>query len=399
MATLAALLRAEGWVLLPFLALTLWPRLPLMAVFVAVGLLGPVLSMAANLAHYGDPLFQINAPTEIMREDLGGGPMSLGRGIGQLSKLLLGLVGGLTPALALFAGLGALSCLVRRERRAVWLIPAAGLLAVMAFGAVRGTLIPKAIYTESLGLLLVPYLAAFLAGAAMLRTIAVATLFGSMVCLLAIGFLRDLPGMRERSRLIAAIPAVGPAPTFPGRNVLDQILPVIRAQAGRGGAFVVDALAGPGTFYLGLHSGHHPSRIYMAPGQPYIGLDDRLPEARRPLRERIQPLRDSDPPEPDQFLLRYCAGTLLLQPGSRLSEWLGYQPPGRASRPGLDLQLRELARMPWPLPPRRAAARAGRAGDRAGRGRPVRLRRFPVLEGDGRRSPPYCRLGNTRVPP
>ena len=42
--------------LLPFLALVLWPNRRAMALFVAVGLVWPGLAMASNLAVYGDPL-------------------------------------------------------------------------------------------------------------------------------------------------------------------------------------------------------------------------------------------------------------------------------------------------------------------------------------------------------
>ena len=76
----------------------------------------------------------------------------------------------------------------------------------------------------------------------------------------------------------------------------------------------------------------------------------RVPESRRPLRERMQPLRDSEPLELDGFLSAYCSGYLLLQPNSRFADWIGYSEPDRASLHGIGLKLRELARAPWPLP-------------------------------------------------
>jgi hypothetical protein len=356
--TLAAMFRVEGWVLIPFLALVLWPKRALVPVFVAVAAVGPVLSMVANALHYSDPIFRITAPADIMLNDVGAAELSPAQRFGQATKLVLGLVGGMTPVLALFAGLGALFCLVRRDRQAVWLVPLGGLAAIMLASALRGSLIPKPIYTESLGLLLIPYLAAFLTSPQVQRLPAVGSmpalqtiLFGSMLFFLAAGAARDIPELRARSRRLDAVPAIGPVPTFEGKQTLDRILPVIRAHAGRSNeALVVDALGSPATFYLGLHSGHHPDQLYLAPGQPYINLDARLPEHQRPIRERVQPLRDADPPELDGFLRRRCSGLLVLQPGSRLAGWIGFRAPDRASFHGLDLALEELARIPWPLP-------------------------------------------------
>lgn len=351
--TLGALLRVEGWALIPFLALVLWPKWAAALVFVAVAMVGPGLSMLANAAHYGDPLFQINAPTAIMVDDLGGKDRPLGERLATFGQLVVRLIAGLTPLLAILAGLGALSCLVRRERQAVWLLPLVGLVGPLMAAAASGTLLPKPIYTEAIGLLLIPYLAAFLRSPMIGRLPPASrvgihgVLYGSMVVLLWIGLERGTAGAEERSRLVRAIPAISPVPTFAGRPSLEALLPVIRLE-GEGEALIIDALRSPATFYLGLHSLVHPSRIYLAPGQPYIDLEARLPEARRPLRQRVQPLRDSDPPELDEFVLRHCAGVLVLNPGSRFADWVNYRAPGAASIRGVDLALSELARIPWP---------------------------------------------------
>lgn len=355
-ATLTTMLRVEGCLLLPFLALTLWGRWRLAAVFVAVAMIGPLASMVANIAHYGDPLHQINAAAGYELEAMGKEHLPLAQRLLRPMSLAVGMVAGMTPVLALLAGLGALYSLARLQRQAVWLIPLVGLTLLMFAAAVRGSLVIKPIYTETQGLLLIPFLAAFLLSPPVRRLGAPAAaaihavLFGSMAFLLVIGTLRDIPGMRERSRFIAAIPALGPVPTLPDREVLDRLLPAIRAQDGPGEpGLVVDYLGNPHTFYLGLHSLFHPSRIFLAPVALVVDLDARLPPRERPLRERWQPLRDSDLPDLDDFLRLHRTGVLVLQPGSRLAAWMDYR-QGRASVRGVPLMLEEFARIPWPLP-------------------------------------------------
>lgn len=355
-ATLTTMLRVEGWLLLPFLALTLWGRWRLATVFVAVAMIGPLVTMVANTAHYDDPLHQLNAAAGYELEAMAKEDIPLAQRLLRPIGLVVGLIAGMTPVLALLAGLGALFSLVRVQRQAVWLIPLGGLSLLLFAAAIRGSLVLKPIYTETLGLLLIPFLAAFLVSPPVRRLGTPATagihgiLFGSMAFLLVIGTLRDIPGMRERSRLIAAIPALGPVPTLPDREVLDRLLAAIRAQDGPGEpGLVIDYLGNPHSFYLGLHSLFHPSQIFIAPVTLVADLDARLPPRERPLRERWQPLRDSDLPDLDDFLRLHRTGVVVLQPGSRLAAWMDYR-QGRASVRGVPLVLEELARIPWPLP-------------------------------------------------
>src|SRR6185295_18012605 len=94
---------------------------------------------------------------------------------------------------------------------------------ILAASVARGTTGPKQIYTEVLGLLLIPFLASFLLAPELRRLPksatagACAALFGSMLFLLALGTLRDIPGLRERCWLVAAIPALNAAPNFPDK--------------------------------------------------------------------------------------------------------------------------------------------------------------------------------------
>ena len=358
-ATLGSLLRAEGWFMIPLLALTLWPRRMHIAVFLAIASIGPVLMMVANAEQYGDPLFPLNQSAALMMNDVGAAEFTTGDRVGQVMKLAAGLVGGLTPVLALFAGLGALGCLIRRAPQAVWLLPLAGLGLSLFLGTARGSVTPKPIFTGTLGLLLIPFLAAFLTSPDVRRlgtagTVGLVTiLFGSMALSLALGVARDIPGVQERYPLIALMPAVGPVPTFRGAETLDRIVPDVQPERGSdGGALIVDAIGNPASYFLALHSGRSPDRIVLAPGQTFRSPEGEMAEAAPASDDGAASWEPWDPHPPNLrgFLLRQCAGVLVLQPGSRFSDWLGYDRTSRISFRGVELVLDKQASVPWPLP-------------------------------------------------
>lgn len=366
MLAMAGMFRIEGWILIPFFALTLWPHRGRIVAFAAVAALAPLSMMAANTLHYGNPVLPITTVLDFELDLAGRDNLSLLAHAGQVIRFLWQLAGGMTPVLALLAGLGALSCLVRRERQSVWLVPGLAMALILLGSVARGSTAPKVIYTETLGLLLIPFLASFLLAPELRRLPRAATstlaagLIGYMLLMNVIATLRDIPGLRERSRLLAAIPALNPAPTFDGKPIIDRLLPSVRAPDGAPGqGLIVDRLGSPASFYLGLHSLYHPDRIFIAVDAPNAKLDAPVPEERRPLRERMQPLRDSEPLELDAFLRAYCSGLLVLQPGSRFAEWLNYREPDRATLGPLELKLDIKAREPWPLP---ADARLRAAG-------------------------------------
>ncbi|MFL5338144.1 MAG: hypothetical protein ACJ8H8_34490, partial [Geminicoccaceae bacterium] len=67
------------------------------------------------------------------------------------------------------------------------------------------------------------------------------------------------------------------------------------------------------------------------------------------------------------FLLRHCSGVLILQPGSRFSQWLGYSRADRVLFRGVALSLRRQVEVPWPMPTdsrlRGAEVRADQPGE------------------------------------
>lgn len=369
--TLSSLLRVEGWLLLPLLAATLLPRLGRATAFAAVAAVGPLVLMAANAAHYGDPLFPFTTVVEFELGLAGREHFTALQYAGQVARFLVLLIGGMTPLLALACGLGGLACLLRRLGTSVWLIPAVGLTLILLASVARGSTAPKAIYTDTLGLLWLPFLAALLTAPALARlgrrapAVVGGLVLVAMLAQILLGTARDLPGLRASVPLLAALPVPGAAPTFAGRATLDELVPLLQARAMDGGAgLVVDALGTPGSYYLGWQSRFHPDRIFLASGAPNADPLALPPPDRRALRARAQPLRDSEPLGLDRFLRRYCSGFLLLQPGSRFAAALDLQPPDRAALAGATLRLERLATLPWPLPadPRLRAAGAPVAG-------------------------------------
>jgi hypothetical protein len=128
------------------------------------------------------------------------------------------------------------------------------------------------------------------------------------------------------------------------------MVPRLRDRAGEPGAgLVIDVLGVPGSYWLGWRSRFHPDRVFLATGAPNADPLALPPPDRRSLRERAQPLRDSQPLALDRFLRRYCSGFLVLQPGSRFAAALGLQ-AAHAALPGVTLSLEQLAAVPWPLP-------------------------------------------------
>jgi hypothetical protein len=356
--TIASGMRYEGWMLTPFLALVLWPNWRSLLVFMAVAAIWPVISMASNLAVYGHPLWGIHQASQLELYGMGKADFSILQQARQFGIFVARLIAGMTPLLALAAFAGALFVLVRRHAGAVWLIPVAGLSVLLFAAAIRGTLVPKVNYTETMGLLLIPYVGALVASRQVQRLGGFGALafhgllFGSMAALLLIGTLRDLPGMRERSRIVRAIPAISPVPVLPGQATLDELAPAINAAAGRQDqGFILDFLGFFQTGYLGLHSLVHPDRVLMAPLAPNSSIEGGIPELIKPLRYRNSPFYGPMPGLIEEFLPCYPTGVVVLQPGSRFAATLQYEPGGKLHRGEMSLSLEELTRVPWPLPP------------------------------------------------
>jgi hypothetical protein len=331
--TLACGFRFEGWLLIPFLALALWPRFRPASVFAGTAAIWPIISMAANQIVHGSPILRL----QLVENTL----LPLSQRLELAASFVVITIVGVTPLLALLAGCGALLCLVRRAPQSVWLLPLCGATAALLAGIVNGSVRTDAIYSEQIGLLLIPFLAALLS-ASDFRNLApaprVATyvaLFASLVAFLAIGAVQDSRIAHRLPATLAAFPAISPAPTFRSADHLPPFAERMAAELRPGDALFFDPLGKlPVAAYLALHSRLFPDKVYIPSRAPNADYD--------------QPgVAGQSDPRLDAWLRDNCSGLAVLQPGSRFSEWLGFEPPDRAVLHGIELSLTPLLQMPW----------------------------------------------------
>jgi hypothetical protein len=347
--TLAAGLRYEAWMLLPFLALLLWPDRRAMLAFGAVALLWPVAAMAGNLAVYGDPLHGITWASQHELQAMGRAALPLDERLERVGRFGEALVAGLTPALALVVAVGAACCLWQRRRSALWLVPAAGLGLLLSAAVLRGSLVPKVNYTETLALFLIPFAAAVPDLPALRRRGAAfalgAALAAVMAFLLVVGTLREVPGMRARSVVVAEVEAESPVPMFDGQAallpLLETIRPVLAEAPDRG--YVQGFIGFVARGYLALETLVHPDRIFSLPRQADgAGPSEPAAGSDRPLRVREMPLIGNAPPGLEDFLRRHPEGVVVIGEPARAEE--------KARLEGLGVELSELRRVSVPLP-------------------------------------------------
>ena len=223
----------------------------------------------------------------------------------------------------------------------------------MIGGVVRGSILTDTIYSEPIGFFLIPFLAGFLTWTAFrgihpnLQRGLYAVLFGSMMVFLAVGAARVAGLGGPLGRVVAAIPAVSPAPTFRGASDLTPLLERLTAELREGDALLLDPMGpSPAAAYLAVHSRIHPYRTYI-PSSDADADYSAESESRDELWERRQPFGGNYPSELDSWLSKNCSGLAILQPGSRFTEFLGYQPPGHALLAGIEITLTPLADFAW----------------------------------------------------
>ena len=162
--TLAAGVRYEGWIMIPFLALVLWRTPRRFLAFGCVAMIVPSLWMIGCWVEHGDPLYSLRfqaADTAGVLSDRGG--------ISALKRLVRliffpGVLGiGLSPLVMALCIWGAISEVRRRSRQAVWLVPFLGLFLVLTYKSVNGTMNLQPRYAIPMGMLLLPFMVPALA--------------------------------------------------------------------------------------------------------------------------------------------------------------------------------------------------------------------------------------------
>lgn len=158
--TLAAAIRYEGWVLIPFMALVLWRYPKKLLLFGTAAMIFPSLWMAGCWIVHGNPLYSFNyqavdtAATLVNR-----GGISL---LKRFVRLIFfpGVLGfGLSLPVLGLACWGAATAVWHRKQQAIWLVPFFGLFLILSYKAVSGTMNLQPRYALPIGMLLLPFMA------------------------------------------------------------------------------------------------------------------------------------------------------------------------------------------------------------------------------------------------
>ncbi|MEM7022167.1 MAG: glycosyltransferase family 39 protein [Pseudomonadota bacterium] len=325
--TLASMLRYEGWLLTPLLALLLWPRLTPMIVFVAVASLHPVLWMIGNTIAHGDPLYPISFAHSWELGSMGRSDLSMGERLRAAFGFASATARGMTLLAALFVFAGGIIALLRHRRAAAWLIPPAGLLSLLLWSVYQGSLVPKSSYTVMTGSILFPFSAlAFQAvGAERWRGAILGVAAMATVGLVAVGSCArcfDAVGLQ-------ALRGISPVPGFENQETADELAQIVADNLGEPPAGVVTDFYGyGGTNWVQLLARVHPDRIFLAPWGPHQPLDQDMLVA---------------------FAEAHPEGILLIRPGSRFAGQLGLDLDlGAADLGGRPVRLEEVASVAWP---------------------------------------------------
>ena len=334
--TLAAMLRYEAWLLLPFLALLLWRKPRLALLFGAVAMIHPLIWMVGNWVEFGDPLHSINWASRWERELMG----RADRGVVALARQAIAypyhILLGMNLLVGLLAAAGALTALWTRDRASVWLVPLVGLCSLMLLSIMRGSLVPKLNYTLTAGTMLLPF------AAIVLRRLGIdawsprryrASSIALLGTIAAISCVASWDGLKFAP--LARRVAVSSIPTIENQAIALSLPPFIaQGLHGPDEGLITDFYGWGATFYVALLTGLHPDRIFRAPGAPHNGLD-------------VEELA--------AFVDRHRAGVLVLLADSQFSEGLGRWRAGEVEIDGQTLALRPLHAVDWPTTGRDAS--------------------------------------------
>jgi 4-amino-4-deoxy-L-arabinose transferase-like glycosyltransferase len=158
MLSLAAALRYEAWVLIPFMGLVLWRKPKFMLCFWVVAMIVPGLWMLGSIVAHGDPFYSFHYQAlDTAKNFAERGGLSWRN---RLVRLLF------FPGVLFFGLSGIVFCLAiwgmgrsirLRQPQAIWLIPCFGLLAVLLYKSLSGTMNLQPRYALVPGMFLLPF--------------------------------------------------------------------------------------------------------------------------------------------------------------------------------------------------------------------------------------------------
>lgn len=324
--TLAAMLRYEAWLMIPFLAVLLWHKPKLLVIFGACALIHPVFWMVGNWQCYGDPLFSMTAAS---RFEL----VTMGREQRDRWALMLSALSypavvlrGMGLLVGIISLIGAVLALVRRRPSRVWLLPLAGLLGLLCLSVARGALVPKLNYAESAGMLLFPF------SALVYDRLGVAQWRAASFGLVTFGIL--LSSMVFSCKTCLARVGLGlwgssPIPRIENQELAFQLLPTIAANLPAARAGLISDNIGLGT------TSQVALRTYLPRAQMYLVC--------------VAANRFSNIDPMSTFINQYPRGVLITLSGSPLSQALRIAPGSTSARIGrISMALEPVQSVRWP---------------------------------------------------
>jgi hypothetical protein len=335
--TLSAMLRFEGWMLIPFLGVSLWRKPKLMLLFGAIAMIHPVIWMIGNWMEFGNPLYSINWTSDFELEAMGKADRPFASLAVSAVTFAVQTLRGMNLLVGIVAVAGAVIALVTRDRARVWLVPLVGVSSLLMISIVRGSLAPKLPYTLTLGTMLLPF-AALVFRQVGIESWSARQYLGSTLALL--GTIAILSGFVSWERIrtgpfegltissASRILTVSSVPQFENQAIALSLPNVISEMLeGVDEGLISDFYGWSATGYVALRTRLHPDRIFTAPGAPN---------------------RDLDVGSLSEFLKAYPEGVIVLLTGSRFAKAIGLTAAGQAKIGDRSLALQLVHSVQWP---------------------------------------------------
>jgi 4-amino-4-deoxy-L-arabinose transferase-like glycosyltransferase len=246
--TLAAALRYEAWVMILLLGIVLWRRPKLLVYFMGSALLFPVFWLVGSAAVHGNAFYSFHFQAIDTAKTLAErGGMSwlkrIARGIFFPGVLCFGM-SAMVFGLSLW---GAGVTLWQRRRQSVWLIPFLGVLVLLSYKSISGSMNLQPRYALVVGMLLLPFAVIALeqiqsfryryvtAWAALLLTIPFSYSLHLLTPLLQM-LLADTKMVKKETpaALVEAIPRLSDSTRELSRIINHHLLPITRGSVTRG---------------------------------------------------------------------------------------------------------------------------------------------------------------------
>jgi hypothetical protein len=210
------------------------------------------------------------------------------------------------------------------------MIPLVGMFCLFTVGILRGSLVPKAEYTATLAIFLMPF------SAMIYRTLGIDRFsargaVGTAVALFCVMFAFSYPRVVPHVLPLSA----DPIPKFAEQGrVIDLVVPAIRQNLrDEDQGLISDFYGFAATGYGALLTRVHPDRLFLASGAQQHELRLGYPSG--------EDLSD--------FIDEYPRGLLLLHNGSRFAEFLGYEASDKLRVGDRLLAVRKIWSTPWPM--------------------------------------------------